>query len=110
MLPRQFEEIRQALLKLPHHHVRPRITGKDWRGAIGVFLLVFLSTFPVVLPFLLGMNVHRALRVSNLVAIVMLALTGYSYGHYSGQRAWMWSLSMVLVGAAMVGLTIRLGG
>src|SRR5262249_37072915 len=30
----------------------PRLTGRDWKGAFGVFLLVFVSTFPVVVPFL----------------------------------------------------------
>ena len=35
-------------------------------------LLVFFSTFPVVIPFLLFSTAQVALRVSNLIAIVML--------------------------------------
>ena len=106
----QFEQIRIALLRLPVP-ARARLTGDDWRGAIGVFLLVFLSTFPVVAPFLLFPNaVRRALRYSNLVAIIMLAITGYAYGRYSGGFKWIWTLSMVLLGGAMVVLTVKLGG
>ena len=106
----QFEQIRVSLLRLTIP-VRARLTSDDWRGAVAVLLLVFLSTFPVVAPFIfLPNNVHDALRVSNLVAIVMLAITGYSYGRYSGQQKWVWSSSMVLLGIAMVGLTVRLGG
>jgi len=34
-------------------------------------LLVFLSTFPIVIPFLIVQNVRVALRLSNLVALVI---------------------------------------
>ena len=71
---------------------------------------MFLSTVPVVFPFLVCENVQWSLRVSNGVAIGMLSLTGYSYGHYSGQKAWVWSFCMVLLGIPMVVLTIGLGG
>ncbi len=106
----QFEQIRLGLLRLSLP-ARVRLTRDDWRGAAGVFLLVFLSTFPVVFPFIvLPDNVHRALRFSNMVAIVMLAITGYSYGRYSGGQKWTWALRMVLLGGAMVALTVKLGG
>lgn len=106
----QFEQLRVALLRLTIPD-RARLTVDDWRGALGVFLLVFLSTFPVVTPFLIFTSgVHRALRFSNLVAIFMLAITGYSYGRYSGERKWLWAISMVLLGAAMVVLTVKLEG
>ena len=106
----QFEQIRVGLLRLPVP-ARARLTLDDWRGAVSVFLLVFLSTFPVVSPFILvPNNVPRALRYSDLIAILMLATAGYSYGNYSGERKWAWSLSMVLLGVAMVVLTRKLGG
>jgi len=106
----QFEQIRQRLIKLTDVPDRPHLTRRDWTGALGVFLLVFLSTLPVVAPFFFVQDVRFALRVSNLAAIVMLAIAGYSYGRYSGQREWVWSLSMVVVGLAMVALTVALGG
>ena len=106
----QLEEMRVALLRLPIP-ARVRLNQDDWRGAIGVFLLVFLSTFPVVTPFIFFPDhVRTALRYSNVVAIVMLAITGYAYGRYSGGPKWMWALSMVLLGAAMVLITVKLGG
>ena len=106
----QVEVLRQKLLQMPEAPSRPRLRKDDWHGAMGVFLMVFLSTFPVVVPFLFVADVYRAMRISNGIAIVMLALTGYSYGRYSGQRPWVWAISLILLGAAMVGLTIRLGG
>ncbi len=104
------ETMRQRLVALPELPARVPIRREDFRGAIGVFLLVFLSTFPVAVPFLLMSDAMRALRISNLIAIVLLFLGGYELAKYSGGRPWRLGLAMVGIGAAMVGLTIALGG
>jgi VIT1/CCC1 family predicted Fe2+/Mn2+ transporter len=82
----------------------------DYGAALGVLLLVFLSTFPVVLPFVFMNDLAQSLRVSNAVAILMLFLTGYTYGKFAGGRPWRVGLVMVVIGIAMVALTIALGG
>ena len=105
-----FEAMRQKLNQLVELPTRPSLTRDDWRGALGVFLLVFVSTFPPVIPFLFIRHVGLAVRISNGIAIVMLALTGYAYGRYAEHRPWGWALSMVLIGGAMVGLAIAIGG
>jgi VIT1/CCC1 family predicted Fe2+/Mn2+ transporter len=87
-----------------------RLTAADWQGACGVFLLVFLSTLPVALPFVFVRNVPAAMRLSNTVAILMLFAAGYAYGRFVGGRPVAWGVSMVLLGAALVALTIALGG
>lgn len=88
----------------------PTITLSDIKGAIGVFLWVFLVTFPVVLPFLFTTELPIALRVSNGIAIVLLYFIGWRLGRYAGFRPWLTGLIMVLLGAALVALTIALGG
>ena len=105
----EFEGMRQKLLQLPEPPRHARLHKEDWIGGIAVFLLVFLSTFPVTLPFLF-FGGRLALRVSNAVAVVMLFLSGYVYGQYSGQHPWKVGLGMVVLGAAMVGITIAFGG
>jgi len=82
----------------------------DWLGAAGVFLLVFLSTFPVVIPFIFMKDVTRALRISDAVAIVLLFLTGYAFGRVAGRRPVLAGIVMVVLGAVLVSLTIALGG
>jgi VIT1/CCC1 family predicted Fe2+/Mn2+ transporter len=62
----------------------PSLTREDWLGALAVFLLVFLSTFPVVIPFIVLRSAHLAIRASNLVAIVMLFLCGYLLARHGG--------------------------
>ena len=79
-------------------------------GAAGVFLLVFLSTFPVVIPFIFMKDVKLALRVSNAIAIALLFLTGYSFGRHIGRHAVGTGIAMVVLGGALVALTIALGG
>ncbi len=106
----EMEVLRLRLQQLPPATGHPRLHRHDYRAALGVFLLVFLSTFPVVLPFLFLSGAGRALRISNLAAIFMLFLTGWTYGKYAGYRPWRVGLLMVVVGLAMVGLTIALGG
>ena len=88
----------------------PRLRPDDWRGALGVLLLVFLSTFPVVIPFLLLQDARTALRVSNAIAIALLFLNGYALGRLAGHRPVRIGLLMVLIGTALVAITIALGG
>jgi VIT1/CCC1 family predicted Fe2+/Mn2+ transporter len=106
----QLELIRQELQQSPEPYERPRLTKRDWIGALGLCLLSFASTFPVVIPFIFLSDAKLALRVSYAVAIVMLFLCGYAFGYRSGLRPWAAGLAMVAFGGALVGVTIALGG
>jgi VIT1/CCC1 family predicted Fe2+/Mn2+ transporter len=86
------------------------LTRRDLLGALGVFLLVFLTTIPVVLPFLLPVEPLRALRLSNAVAVAMLFALGYRLGKYVSRQPIVVGLSAVVIGAALVVITIALGG
>ena len=97
----------RALPVLPE---RPSLRARDGKGALGVFLLVFLSIFPVVVPFLIFSPVQLAMRVSNGVAVALLYVTGHFLGRYAGLRPVRTGLVMVAVGVVLVGLTIALGG
>ena len=86
------------------------LTGRDLLGALGVFLLVFLATFPVILPFLFPIEPLYALRLSNAVAVMMLFALGCWLGRYTGQWPIVTGAAAVALGSALVGLTILLGG
>jgi hypothetical protein len=104
-----FENMRQGLLRMGE--LPSRGLGKrDWLGALAVFLLVFLSTFPVVIPFLVVQNVQLALRLSNLVAIALMFVCGVWLGRHGGYHPWRTGFSVVLLGVLLVGITIALGG
>ena len=108
--PAELETMHQRLKQLPEPPERARLRKGDWLGAIGVFLLVFLSTFPVVIPFIFMPNAGPALRVSNAIAVVMLFITGYAFGRITGRHPWGFGIAMVVLGAILVGLTMALGG
>ena len=106
----ELEGIRQHIAQLPEAAAHPRLSSKDWLGAAAVFLLVVASTLPVVLPFIFMQNAMRAQRFSNAIAIVLLFLTGYAFGRCTGYHPRGMGITMVVLGGALVGLTIMLGG
>ena len=108
--PAEFAAIHQRLQKQPEPPGRARLSGQDWRGALGVFLIVFLSTFPVTIPFIFMDSAPSAMRVSNAIAVGMLFITGVAYGRCVGRSPWAFGVSMVVLGAILVALTIALGG
>lgn len=110
LLQADLESIRARLAALPEPPARLPLTLDDLRGAVGVFLLVFLSTFPVTIPFMVMQSVEPAMRVSNLIAMGLLFLTGYAFGRITGRRPLWAGFAMVLLGGGLVGLTIALGG
>lgn len=110
MKPAELDELRVRLTQLPEPPRRARLSREDWRAAAGVLLLVFLSTFPVAIPFMLLHDAVLALRISNGVAIVMLFLMGYAFGHLTERNPWAVGLFMVLFGILLVLMTIALGG
>lgn len=104
------DQIRNKLINLKDIPADVKLTVSDLKRAIALFSLIFMSTFPVVVPFVFIGDTHLALRVSNLIAIVMMFLCGWSVAKYVGFSKWIMSIAMILIGIFLVGLTIALGG
>ena len=77
-------------------------------AAIGVFLLVFLSPFPVMILFVFMSNGMLTLRVS--IALAMLFGTGCAFGRITRRRPWVLGIPRVIPGAMLVGIALALGG
>ncbi len=108
--PAQLEAMRERLAQLPEPRGPAGLEKDDWRGALGVFLLVFLSTLPVAIPFLLVRDAHLALRLSNGVAIALLFVCGVATGRLTGYHPWWTGVAMVVLGSVLVAMTMALGG
>ena len=104
------EKIRNKLAAMPHESIDVRLNGGDVKQAIAIFFLIFISTFPVVIPFVLIDDTQLALRVSNVVAIVMMFFCGWEVAKYVGYNKWKMSLAIILIGIMLVAVTIALGG
>jgi VIT1/CCC1 family predicted Fe2+/Mn2+ transporter len=107
--PKVLEALREELLAQAPPTV-PRLGGDDYLGALGVFLLVMGSTFPVVIPFALIDTLPLAMRASNAVALVMLFAGGWILARYAGGSPWRGGLALAAVGAALTAAIMALGG
>ena len=105
----EIERIRTHLKALPAGALQQGVGREDRLAALGVFLLVFLCLFPVVIPFLVFEDLRFALRASNAVAIALLFLTGFAFGRHLG-RPWRTGFVTVLVGVVLVAVAMALGG
>jgi VIT1/CCC1 family predicted Fe2+/Mn2+ transporter len=108
--PEDLESMRKRLLAREEPAAGLQIAKVDVLGALAIFLLVFLTTFPVALPFLILHEPQPALRVSNAIALAMLFALGWSLARYTGGRPFLLGFGMLVLGAALVAATIALGG
>jgi len=108
--PAEVDSLRQRLGSLPEPPERVRLDRRMYLGGLAVFFWVFVTTFPVAIPFIVMQDAHRALRVSNGVAITLLFVAGWVFGRITSRNPWLMGLAMVTVGVVLTGLTIALGG
>ena len=109
MEPAELDVIRARLERLPELPPASLSLG-DFRAAFAVFLLVFLATLPVALPFAVIHDAHRALRVSNGIALVMLFAGGYYLGRHAEAHPLRTGVLTLGAGVLLVWATIALGG
>ena len=110
MKTEDLEKLRKSLLEFPREDLKPRVTWEDLKISLAIFLLVVLSTIPISIPFLFIDNVGIAIRVSNLVAVILMFTCGLLLAGYSGYNKVKTGLFMTLLGVALVAITIALGG
>ena len=89
---------------------RPRLRARDLRGALGVFLLVALSTFPLVVPFLVMHELAPALLASRLVAVGVLFAGGWLLASHAGGSRWLGGFGLAAIGAVLLTAIVALGG
>ncbi|HEY7162364.1 MAG TPA: VIT1/CCC1 transporter family protein [Acidobacteriota bacterium] len=102
--------ITHELKNLPEPPAKTFLTWHDAIQAVKIFLLVFISTFPVTLPFVFIENVHRAIRISNGIALILLFLSGVYLGKQTGRSTIVMGLAFALIGTLLVAVTMALGG
>jgi hypothetical protein len=108
--PTELEAIRGRIVALPEPAARAKLNGGDLLAALAIFVVVVVSTFPVVLPFALMHDVAAAKNASRAIALVMLFLAGFALGRYAGYGAWRAGVVMAVLGVLLVGAIKALGG
>lgn len=103
-------DLNNRMKQLPEPSKKHLITGTDLLAGLQIFMLVFLCTFPVAIPFGLFDDLSVAMRVSNGVALTLLFIGGYLLAGYAGFRRGITALLYMLIGVLLVALTMALGG
>ena len=84
LAPADLVRIHAELSRMPEQMQATGLRREDWVGALAVFLLVVISTIPVVVPFFFLQDAYIALRISNAVAVAMMFVVGYAFGRVAG--------------------------
>jgi len=83
----------------------------DFYGMAAIFWIDFASVIPALIPFFIFRDEPRfALRVSNGLLIASLFVVGYMWGKYAGSKPYVIGCCTMLLGLALVGVAIALGG
>ena len=82
----------------------------DLAVAAIICVLVFVSTFPLVVPFMVMDDAWLALRASHAVAVVFLFVLGWRLGRWSGASAALAGTAFAAVGTALAVACVALGG
>ena len=106
----EIEAIRGRIVARTSLPARPALYRNDLLAAVGIFLIVVASTFPVVLPFLLIQDVATAKFASRAIALAMLFFGGLALGRFAGYGSWKAGLLMAGLGTALVAAIRALGG
>jgi len=108
--PEEVDSINERLVNLESLPQKRIISASDLKGAFLIFLLVFACTFPVALPFAVFQNTALALRISNLIALLILFFGGISVGKYAGFKPFWTGTIIMFLGIILVAITMALGG
>ncbi len=111
------ENVRKELYSSVLLHLRdsqPRrigFTKDDFTGALGHIVVAMVSVIPSLIPLLLLRNdMMLAIRVSNIVSLIVLFIVGHRWGVYTGANPWKTGLLITAVAVLLVLIAIPLGG
>jgi VIT1/CCC1 family predicted Fe2+/Mn2+ transporter len=110
LAPEDLDTFGEWIARQPAPPAHTHLGLDDLRGGLAVFLLVSLSTLPVVLPFVFLHDPVVATHVSHWIAVAMLFGCGTSLGRYAGLQPLAIGTLMAVVGLVLVAVAVALGG
>jgi len=108
--PDELEGMRRRIVSMPDPG-RASLGRDDYLAAFGIFVLVVLATFPVVVPFMLTADTASAMQWSRIVTVAMLFLAGFELGRHGGHaNPARTGILMALFGVVLILAVMALGG
>lgn len=81
----------------------------DYKVALAVFLIDFVTVFPVVLPFIIFQDAARAVFFSHIIAVILFFLIGYYWALYLNWNKLKTGVVLAVIGAIVIAFTFYLG-
>jgi len=106
----EIDRLGERIKQLPEPEKKNLLTWDDLKSGGIIFLLVFLCTLPVALPFGFIEDLSVAMRVSNGIALLLLFVGGFRLAKYAGFRPMRTAIAYMLIGVLLVSITMALGG
>ncbi len=112
LTPEQRQQVQQWILEgVPRLVPEPvRIKKADLYTGLVCFVIVFGTTIPVLLPFILLKNQVHALRISNALTLAMLFAIGWRWAGFANLSRLKTGLALLAMGLVLVVITLALGG
>jgi len=85
-------------------------TARDFVAALLIVIPVSVTALPGVLALLLLDDGYTALRIADVLQICLFFLVGYGSAHHSGANPWRAGVTVALLGAGLVLVSVALGG
>jgi hypothetical protein len=110
MTKEELNSLGDRMKQLPAPSKSDLLVGTDILAGMQIFLLVFLCTFPVAIPFGFIDDLTIAMRASNGVALLLLSIGGFLLARHAGFRPVITAVTYTFIGVLLVALTMALGG
>jgi VIT1/CCC1 family predicted Fe2+/Mn2+ transporter len=112
LTPEHRHQVLQWILEgVPRLDPEPvRIRKADLFTGLVCFAIVFGTTLPVLLPFILLKNEVHALRISNALTLAMLFAMGWRWAGFANISRLKTGLALLAMGIVLVVITLALGG
>lgn len=111
------EDIRKALYSSIFIHLQnsaPRNIGlkrEDISSVLGHVLVAMIAVIPSVIPFFMfRYDYELAIRISILVSLIVLFVSGFRWGKYAGANPWKTGLLIMSIAVILVVIAILLEG
>ncbi len=106
----ELDGMRRRLLELQVDRLGV-LRARHFLEAFGIFVMVVVATFPVVVPFLLTDDAATAMHWSQAITLGMLFVAGFALGRHAGySKPLRTGLAMAVFGAVLIAAVKALGG
>lgn len=81
----------------------------DYKIALAVFLIDFITIFPVVLPFIIFQDADRAVFFSHTIAVILFFLIGYYWALHLNWNKLKTGIILAVIGATVIAVSFYFG-